>query len=52
MITVEKWLNIKISSEAGIDVVCFSLVASEAESLQVTDIICTTVKKRDDVIDS
>lgn len=45
-------LNIKMTPEAGVNVVCFPLVAGETKGLQVADIICTTTGKGDDMVDS
>lgn len=40
-----------MSSEPGIDVVFFLLVAGTAESLQIADVILTATGKGDNVVD-
>jgi len=44
-------LNIKMTPEAGVNVVCFALVASETKGLQIADIVCTATGKGDDMVD-
>ncbi len=40
-----------MTPEAGVNVVCFPLVASETESLQVAEIVCTATGKGNDMVD-
>ena len=40
-----------MTPEARVNVVCFPLVASETESLQVAEIVCTATGKGNDMVD-